>query len=191
MNVVLERWSGSHWATALLLAGLLVSTRQAAWAAPHDTDPQTLKDAVERFNHSPEGRYESILLKSGDKLVQVNFPPVMAADVTKAMATGTPPLGDVVAQSNTITRETVTIRETAPSPEVVVRQPPPAPRQDNRPPPPAPTQVWVTGYWTWGNNEWVWVNGRWEQPPERMATWVPGQWTQRGEEWAWRTGHWE
>jgi hypothetical protein len=88
MNVVLERWSGSHWAAALLLAGLLVSARQAAWAAPHDTDLQTLKGAVERFNHSPEGRYESILLKSGDKLVQVNFPPIMAAEVTKAVATG-------------------------------------------------------------------------------------------------------
>jgi hypothetical protein len=43
---------------------------------------------VERFNHSPEGRYEGILLKSGDKLVQVNFPKPMAAEVTKAVATG-------------------------------------------------------------------------------------------------------
>lgn len=88
MNVGLQRWSGSHWATAVLLAGLLVSARQAAWAAPHDTDPQTLKGAVERFNHSPEGRYESLLLKSNDKLVQVNFPPAMAAEVTKAVAPG-------------------------------------------------------------------------------------------------------
>lgn len=87
MNVLSQRWLGSSLATALLLAGLLVSTRQAAWAAP-DTAPQTLKGAVERFNHSPEGRYESILLKSGDKLVQVNFPKPMAAEVTKAVATG-------------------------------------------------------------------------------------------------------
>jgi len=88
MNVFLERWSGSHWAAAVLLAGLLVSARQTAWAAPHDNVPQTLKGAVERFNHSPEGRYESLLLKSGDKLVQVNFPKTMAAELTKAVATG-------------------------------------------------------------------------------------------------------
>ena len=56
MRVLLERWSGLHWAAALLLAGLLVSARQAAWAAP---EPQTLKGVVERFNYSPEGHYES------------------------------------------------------------------------------------------------------------------------------------
>lgn len=57
---------GSPWATAFLLAGLLVSTHQTAWAAP-DTTPQTLKGAVERFHYSPEGRYEGIVL-IGEKL---------------------------------------------------------------------------------------------------------------------------
>jgi len=85
MRVLLERGSGLHWAVALLLAGLLVSTGQSAWAAP---EPHTLKGVVERFNHSPEGRYEGILLKSGDKLLQVNFPKHMAAEVTKAVAMG-------------------------------------------------------------------------------------------------------
>jgi len=87
MSILRQRWLGSSLATALLLAGLLVSPRQAAWAAP-DKAPQTLKGAVERFNHSPEGRYEGLLLKSGDKLVQVNFPKPLAAEVTKAVATG-------------------------------------------------------------------------------------------------------
>jgi hypothetical protein len=85
MRVLLERGSGLHWAAAVLLAGLLVSAGQLAWAAP---EPQTLKGVVERFNHSPEGRYEGLLLKSADKLVQVNFPKPMAAEVTKAVATG-------------------------------------------------------------------------------------------------------
>jgi hypothetical protein len=58
MRVLLERWSGLNWAVAGLLAGLLVSAGQLAWAAP---EPQTLKGVVERFNHSPEGRYEGLL----------------------------------------------------------------------------------------------------------------------------------
>jgi len=37
---------------------------------------------------APKVRYEGILLKSGDKLVQINFPKPMAAEVTKAVATG-------------------------------------------------------------------------------------------------------
>jgi len=85
MRVLLERWSGLHCAAAVLLAGLLVSAGQLAWAAPA---PQTLKGVVERFNHSPEGRYEGLLLKSADKVVQVNFPKPMAAELTKAIATG-------------------------------------------------------------------------------------------------------
>lgn len=85
MSVLFERGSGLHWAAAGLLAGLLISVGQLAWAAPA---PHILKGVVERFNHSPEGRYEGLLLKSADKLVQVNFPKPMAAEVTKAVATG-------------------------------------------------------------------------------------------------------
>jgi hypothetical protein len=45
MRVLLERWSGLNWAVAGLLAGLLVSAGQLAWAAP---EPQILKSVVER-----------------------------------------------------------------------------------------------------------------------------------------------
>ena len=88
MKVFLERYSWPHWATILMLAGLLVSAMQSAWAGPHDHEPQTLKGVVERFNYSPKGGYESVLIESADKLVQVNFPPHMAAEVAKAVATG-------------------------------------------------------------------------------------------------------
>lgn len=87
MKVFLKRYSWPHWATALMLAGPLVSV-QSAWAAPRDHEPQALKGVVERYNYSPKGGYESMLLKSADKLVQINFPPHMAAEVTKAVATG-------------------------------------------------------------------------------------------------------
>lgn len=56
----------------------------------HDTETQTLKGVVERFNYSPQGSYESLLIKSGDKLVQVNFPPHMTTEVTTPVATGDP-----------------------------------------------------------------------------------------------------
>ena len=49
---------------------------------------ESLSGSVECFNHSPKGPYESLLLKSGGKLVQVNFPPHAAADVAKAIAVG-------------------------------------------------------------------------------------------------------
>ena len=88
MKMFLERYSWPPWATALMLAGLLVSAMQSAWAAPRDHAPQALKGVVERFNYGPKGSYESLLLKIADKLVQVNFPPHMAAEVTKAVATG-------------------------------------------------------------------------------------------------------
>jgi hypothetical protein len=70
-----------------MLAGLLGSATQSA-CARHDTEPHTLKGIVERFNYSPKGSYESLLIKSGDTLVQVNFPPHMMAEVTQAVATG-------------------------------------------------------------------------------------------------------
>jgi hypothetical protein len=88
MKVFLERYSWPHWTTALMLAGLLVSAMQSAWAGPHDHEPQTLKGVVERFNYRPKGGYESVLIESADKLAQVNFPPHMAAEVAKAVATG-------------------------------------------------------------------------------------------------------
>jgi len=49
---------------------------------------ESLSGSVESFNHSPKGPYESLLLKTGGKLVQVNFPPHAARDVTKAIAVG-------------------------------------------------------------------------------------------------------
>lgn len=88
MKVFLERYSWPHWAIALMLAGLLASAMQSAWAGPHDHESQTLKGVVARFNHSPKGGYDSVLIESADKLVQVNFPPHMAAEVAKAVATG-------------------------------------------------------------------------------------------------------
>lgn len=87
MKVFFKKWFGSHWATTLVLPGLMGSLMLSA-CARHDTEPQTLKGVVERFNYSPQGSYESLLVKSGDKLVQVNFPPHMMTEMTASVATG-------------------------------------------------------------------------------------------------------
>jgi len=72
------------------------------------------------------------------------------------IATVTLPVGDVAAET-VVTHEAIIIRQGTPPPEITVRQPPPPPREEIRVSPPSQSQVWVPGYWTWGNNEWVWV----------------------------------
>lgn len=75
-------------AVSLLMAALLAALVQSTSAAPPDGETQTLKGAVERFNHSPKGEYDALLMKSDGKLVQINFPPHMAAEIAKALAVG-------------------------------------------------------------------------------------------------------
>jgi len=82
-----ERRSSPYCGTALMLAGLLFGAT-SAWAVPPDNEPHTLKGVVERFNYSPQGCYESMLFKSSEALVQVNFPPHMAAEMTKVVTAG-------------------------------------------------------------------------------------------------------
>jgi hypothetical protein len=50
MRVLLERGSGLHGAAAVLLAGLLVSVGQLAWAAP---EPHTLEGRYGAFQPQP------------------------------------------------------------------------------------------------------------------------------------------
>jgi len=69
---------------AILLSGVTRSTRAAAPA----NEAQALKGAVERFNYSPKGEYESLMLTTGGKPIQVNFPPHLGAKIAKAVAIG-------------------------------------------------------------------------------------------------------
>jgi hypothetical protein len=66
---------------------------------------------------------------------------------TYTIVTATPPLGDVVAQSITTTRERIISRESQPAPpEVSIRQLPPPPREEGCMVPPSPAHGWVSGY---------------------------------------------
>lgn len=82
-----DRRSCLHCGTALMLAGLLFGAMSAC-AAPPDNAPHTLKGVLERFNYSPRGGYDSMLITSSEALVQVTFPPHMAAQMRKAVTAG-------------------------------------------------------------------------------------------------------
>jgi hypothetical protein len=47
-----------------------------------------LSGSVEGFNYGPAGNYDSLMLKSGDKLVQINFPPPLGASLGQSVAKG-------------------------------------------------------------------------------------------------------
>lgn len=63
--------------------------------APEHADrrrhPQDLTGTVQSYNLAPRGNYEGLLVKTGDRLAQINFPPDMAAAITHAA-----PLGEQV-----------------------------------------------------------------------------------------------
>jgi len=75
---------GASLTAAVLVTGMVRSIPAAAPAA----QPQTLKGAVERFNYSPKGEYESLMLASEGKSIQINFPPHLSAKIAKAVAVG-------------------------------------------------------------------------------------------------------
>jgi predicted phosphodiesterase len=50
--------------------------------------PQTINGVVESFNFSPKGGYEGLLLKTGDKVVQLNLPPPAETDIAKSVVLG-------------------------------------------------------------------------------------------------------
>jgi hypothetical protein len=41
---------------------------------------------------------------------------------------------------------------------------PPEPEYEEPPPAPAVGEVWIPGWWDWGDGEWRWVMGRWVRP---------------------------
>jgi hypothetical protein len=70
-------------------------------------------------------------------------------------------------------------------------QAPPAVQVETPPSRPSSSHVWVTGYWTWRNNQYQWMAGKWEIPPRMGAVWIPPRWQQEGASWRFFEGYWD
>lgn len=73
---------------------------------------------------------------------------------------------------------------------IVVMQAPPAAQQEVPSPRPSTDHVWVSGYWTWRNNQYTWMAGQWVVPPRTGAVWIPPRWQPEGTSWRFYEGYW-
>jgi hypothetical protein len=69
----------------------------------------------------------------------------------------------------------------SPPPAIPYYQPPPAPEQND---------IWVPGYWAWGEGGYYWVAGTWTQPPQPDYLWTPGYWAFNNSAFVWHQGYW-
>jgi hypothetical protein len=69
----------------------------------------------------------------------------------------------------------------APPPPIPYYEPPPV--QD-------PNEIWVPGYWAWGEAGYYWVPGFWAQPPQTGYYWTPGYWAANNNAYVWHAGYW-
>ena len=67
--------------------------------------------------------------------------------------------------------------------------PPPIPYYE-LPPVPDPNEIWVPGYWAWGEGGYYWVPGFWAQPPQTGYYWTPGYWAANNGSFVWHLGYW-
>ncbi|MEZ4399667.1 MAG: hypothetical protein R3B06_06595 [Kofleriaceae bacterium] len=70
---------------------------------------------------------------------------------------------------------------------VAYDQPPP-PRAEN-PQGGMAGHIWISGNWSWQNNQWVWIDGHWERERAGYA-WSDGRWEPRNGTWHWVSGEW-
>ncbi len=72
-----------------------------------------------------------------------------------------------------------------------VDSPPPAIPAYEPPPAPAENDIWVPGYWAWGEGGYYWVAGTWTQPPQPDYLWTPGYWSANNNNaYVWHQGYW-
>jgi hypothetical protein len=69
----------------------------------------------------------------------------------------------------------------SPPPAIPYYEPPPAPEQND---------IWVPGYWAWGEGGYYWVAGTWTQPPQPDYLWTPGYWGYNNNAYVWHQGYW-
>src|SRR5271155_2120331 len=73
---------------------------------------------------------------------------------------------------------------------ISVGVPPPAIPVYEQPYVPAPNEIWVPGYWAWGQYGYYWVPGTWAYAPQPGYLWTPGYWGWNSGNYAWNPGYW-
>jgi len=76
-------------------------------------------------------------------------------------------------------------------PPLVIARAPPSSQQEQIPPQPISDAIWISGYWSWNENngDFVWVCGVWRRPPADHQ-WIPGNWVQYQGAWTRESGFW-
>lgn len=80
---------------------------------------------------------------------------------------------------------------TDPLPLQIITIAPPSPINENVPPKPSGDVIWISGYWSWleNQNEFTWICGVWRKPPIGHH-WISGTWVQNTDGWIWARGFW-
>jgi len=55
---------------------------------------------------------------------------------------------------------------------------------------PAPNEIWVPGYWAYGDYGYYWVPGTWVFAPRPGYLWTPGYWGWNSGRYRWHEGYW-
>jgi hypothetical protein len=59
-----------------------------------------------------------------------------------------------------------------------------------QPPVTAANEIWVPGYWAYGQNGYYWVPGYWATPPATGLVYTPGYWGDASNGFTWNQGYW-
>jgi len=74
---------------------------------------------------------------------------------------------------------------------VYATEAPPALKEEIRSTSPGADQVWISGNWTYSNDEYVWTAGRWESPAAESMIWLPARWLHTSAGYDFAPGHWD
>jgi len=116
-------------------------------------------------------------------------PPAPTRSVTTTTTTTTPDTvpGVIAGNPANVIIENATPGTTT----TIVNAAPPVLRPDVVLAQPSPDYVWLTGYWTWhDNNGYRWVAGHWELPPRPGSMWVAPRCEQQGNAYKYYEGYW-
>jgi hypothetical protein len=118
-------------------------------------------------------------------------PPAPTRSVTTTTTTTTPdtmpamPADAVGNPGNTIITTTTPAGNT-----MILATAPPALQTDVTVVQPGPGYVWITGYWTWRNEQYQWMSGHWEMPPNSRSVWVAPTIVPQGNNYRFTEGYW-